>query len=255
MGALRTCPRKDYCMSHPAPRQAPPAWLVVYTLCVLGGVGRILRLLGADSRPPALRRGTAGPDGAPPSPPPPGGPDWPLVSIVVPVRNEARNLPALLPSLLTQAYPPDRYEVIAVDDQSTDQTPAILADFAARYPQLSIVSGRPLPAGWKGKPWALHQGIAHARGEWLLCTDADTVHSPASLATSVYDAVTRGIDLYTITPRSIMVGPAERLIMPIVYLGIFSFYNPSAVNDPRSPTAIANGQYILIRRAVYDAVG
>jgi len=173
----------------------------------------------------------------------------------VPARNEERNLPRLLPSLLEQAYPADRFEVIVVDDQSTDGTPAILAEYRARYPQLRVLTGRPLPDGWKGKPWAMQQGASAARGTWLLFTDADTMHHPEALASTVYDAVAREVDLYTIVPCSELCSPGERLIMPVVFLGIFTFYHPSFVNNPDNPIAIANGQYILIRRAVYDAIG
>ena len=118
-----------------------------------------------------------------------------------------------------------------------------------------MVAGAPLPPGWKGKPWAMQQGAAQARGTWLLFTDADTVHTPVALASTVYDAVARGADLYTVVPAAMLGSPGARLIMPIVLLGILNFYHPSQVNDPQHPAAIANGQFILIRRTVYDAVG
>ncbi|HUS15978.1 MAG TPA: glycosyltransferase, partial [Chloroflexia bacterium] len=229
----------------------PPAWLLIYTAGLLGGTARIIHLLTQEPERPRLRYAVQSPGGPPPSPPPAGMAEWPFVSVIVPARDEARNLPKLLPSLLDQSYPPDRFEVIVVDDQSTDASPEILADFAGRYPQLRVVQGTPLPAGWKGKPWAMHQGEQVARGEWLLFTDADTVHHPAGIASSVADAVEREVDLYTIAPCPVLSGPAERLIMPVVFLGIFTFFHPSFVNDPRSPIAIANGQYILIRRGVY----
>jgi chlorobactene glucosyltransferase len=238
-------------MLHRPHQDGPPAWLVGMTLAVVGGAGSTLRLLYQEPAPVRLRR-AAGPD---PAPPPPGCAAWPAVSILVPARNEERNLPALLPSLLGQAYPADRFEVIVIDDQSTDRTPEILAEAARDHPQLRVVQGTPLPDGWKGKPWAMRQGAAVARGDWLLFTDADTVHAPESLASALYEAVTRRADLFTIAPTMILQGPAERLIMPIASLGIFTFYHPSLVNNPRSAVAIANGQYLLIRRSVYDALG
>jgi chlorobactene glucosyltransferase len=238
----------------PKQRSSPPAWLVGGTLLALGGSVYLTRLLGQSTTPPLRRRAVAG-AGMPASPLPPGCTAWPRVSIIVPSRNEERNLPALIPSLLAQAYPPDRYEIVVVDDQSTDATPAILAEFAADHPQLRVVGGEPLPEGWKGKCWAMAQGAAVAQGDWLLFTDADTVYEPENLASTVYDAVERQADLYTIAPELIMGGPAERLIMPIVAMGITVFYNPRYVNDPNNPVAIANGQYLLVRRSVYDAVG
>jgi chlorobactene glucosyltransferase len=223
---------------------------VGYTALVAGAAGVNVGMSYRQPPHPALKQ-AAGPDA---DPPPPGLGAWPFVSIIVPCRNEERNLPMLLPSLLGQSYPADRYEVIVVDDQSTDATPAILAEFAAD-PRLRAVAGQPLPEGWKGKPWAMHQGAAVARGEWLLFTDADTVHEPVALASAIYDAIARGADLFTFAPCMVLASPGERLIMPIVVLGISTFYHPVFVNNPRNPTAIANGQYILVRRAVYDAVG
>ncbi len=238
----------------PGGRGAPP-WLAVETLALVGGSINALRLLADAPEAPPVRHAVPAPDGTPADPPPDALAAWPRVSIIVPARNEERNLPALLPSLIDQAYPRDRFEVIVVDDQSTDRTPAILAGFTAAGGPLRVVPGRPLPPGWKGKPWAMAQGVAAARGDWLLFTDADTVHAPTALATAVADAVDRGADLYTIMPAPVLGSPGERLIMPVVMLGILTFFAPARVNDPRSPVAIANGQFILIRRSVYDAVG
>jgi chlorobactene glucosyltransferase len=223
---------------------------VGYTALVVGAAGVNVGMSYRQPPHPVLKH-AAGPDA---DPPPSGLAAWPFVSIIVPCRNEERNLPNLLPSLLGQSYPADRYEVIVVDDQSTDSTPSILDEFAAD-PRLRVISGQPLPEGWKGKPWAMAQGAAVAQGEWLLFTDADTVHAPVALASAIYDAVERGADLFTFAPCIVLAGPGERLIMPIVFLGISTFYHPIFVNNPRNPTAIANGQYILVRRPVYDAVG
>ena len=94
--------------------------------------------------------------------------------------------------------------MIVVDDQSTDATPRILAEAAARDPRLRVLRGAPLPPGWKGKPHAMAQGAAAARGDWLLFTDADTMHHPAALVSAVADAYAQGADLYTIQPDLIM---------------------------------------------------
>lgn len=187
------------------------------------------------------------------APPPAGPPEWPFVSIIVPARNEERNLPTLLPCLLAQRYP--NFELIVVDDKSTDATPVILAEWAALDSRLRVVSGRELPPGWKGKPHALHQGVQVARGDWFLFTDADTQHSPFSLSSSISHALAHNIDLFTIGPQFELVSAAEKLIMPIAYEGISVLYAPGNVNNPKSPIAIANGQYIMIKRSVYETSG
>ncbi len=207
-----------------------------------------------------ILKGLQPPDQVPPvdgleSSPPPGVPEWPFVSVIVPARNEERNLPRLLPGLLDQHYP--NYEVIVVDDQSTDATPGILAEWAARHSRLRVVQGSGIPAGstWKGKPHAMYQGALAARGGWLLFTDADTEHSPMSLSSSISYALDHNVDLFTIAPHFELVSPAEKLIMPIAYEGIFVLYPPARVNDPRDKVAIANGQFILVKRSVYDTSG
>lgn len=186
---------------------------------------------------------------------PPDGGTWPRVSIIVPARNEERNLPRLLPSLLSQRYPD--YEVIIVDDQSSDATPSILAEWASRDERVKVVHGGELPRseGWRGKPYAMHQGAQHAAGEWLLFTDADTDHAPLSVSSSVAYALAHDVDLFTIFPCYELGTPAERIIMPVAFMGITNLYPAYRVNDPNSNTAIANGQYMLIRREVYNAVG
>ncbi len=189
------------------------------------------------------------------SSPPPGEGEWPFVSIIVPARNEERNLPRLLPSLLRQYYP--NYEVIVVDDQSEDATPRILAEWSQRDNRLEVVHGVELPRneGWLGKPHAMQQGAQAAKGEWLLFTDADTVHQPLSLSSSMAFALAHDIDLLSILPCAELGSLAEKLLMPVAFEGIFTLYPPAKVNDPISKVAIANGQYMLIRREVYDAVG
>lgn len=234
-----------------SPATQPPLWLVLDTALVAAGAAYAFYLL-ADRPPEVQLRHEVGRG-------PLGGSDlaqsWPFVSIIVPARNEERNLPTLLPSLLTQNYPADRFEVIVVDDQSTDGTPEILAEAAARDGRLRVVRGTPLPEGWKGKPHAMMEGAAVAQGDWLLFTDADTIHHPAALVSAISDAYAHQADLYTINPDLILDGVAERLIMPIAAMGIAATYSTKEVNDPRSPIAIANGQFMLVRRAVYDAVG
>ncbi len=179
----------------------------------------------------------------------------PRVSVIVPARNEERNIRRCVSSLLGQSYPD--FEVIVVDDGSTDATPQILADMQ-RGPggeRLRIVRAGELPAGWAGKPHAMAQGAAVASGEWLLFTDADTLHRPGALAWAAREAQRRGADLFSGVSQMEFADISSHIILPVVVMGITAQYPPARVANPKAQTAIANGQFLFIRRAMYDAVG
>lgn len=181
----------------------------------------------------------------------------PLVSVIVPARNEERNIRRCVTSLLEQDY--DNCEVIVVDDGSTDGTPRILDDLIASHPRGDRLFGLrlhdELPAGWAGKPHAIQKGTQEAHGEWLLFTDADTWHAPNALRSALAQAIEEKTDLFTMGTTQELPTFWDKVMMPIVFLGISMLYPPKLVNDPQSKVAIANGQYILIRRVVYDALG
>jgi len=181
---------------------------------------------------------------------------YPMVSIIVPARNEERNIRRCVQSLLEQDYA--NYEVIVVDDASTDDTGRILDELATSHSQsnrLWVLRLRDLPPGWAGKPHAIHMGRQEARGEWLLFTDADTWHAPNALRSSLMQAICEQADLLSLGTTQELPTFWDKALMPIAYLGISLLYPPKLVNDPRSKVALANGQYILIRRAVYDELG
>jgi glycosyltransferase involved in cell wall biosynthesis len=173
----------------------------------------------------------------------------PVVSLIVPARNEEACLGACLQSLSSQAGV--SFEIIVVDDGSIDRTPEI----ARSFPAVRVVHPGPLPPGWTGKNNALVAGAKEARGEWLLFTDADTVHRAGSLARSMAEARERGAALLSYSPEQEVHGIWEKAIMPVIFAELASTYRPSEVSDPASPAAAANGQYILISREAYDAVG
>lgn len=180
----------------------------------------------------------------------------PLVSIIVPARDEERNIRRCVTSLLEQDY--DKYEVIVVDDGSTDGTAAILDDIAQTHPnghRLWVLRLRDLPEGWAGKPHALHMGVQEAHGDWLLFTDADTWHAPGTLRFAMKKAVAEEVDLLSLGTTQELPGFWNKVMMPMAYLGINMQYPLKKVNDPLSSIAIANGQYILICRATYDLIG
>ncbi len=182
--------------------------------------------------------------------------ELPFVSIIVPARDEERNIRTSVESLLAQDYP--NFAVIVVDDGSTDATPQILDDIASQHPcgyRLRVLRVETLPNGWAGKPHALHTGARIARGSWLLFTDADTCHAPTALRTALRIALAHSDDLLSLGTRQELPDFWGRVIMPLVYMGISMMYPPRQVNDPHSKVAIANGQFILLRRATYDQIG
>jgi glycosyltransferase involved in cell wall biosynthesis len=173
----------------------------------------------------------------------------PAVSVIVPARNEEACLGACLRSLVEQAGV--GFEVVVVDDASTDRTREIAEGFAG----VQVLDAGPLPAGWSGKNNALTAGVRQAKGEWLLFTDADTVHRPGSLARVLAEARAQGAALLSYSPEQEVHGFWERAVMPVIFAELAGRYRPAEVNDPGSAVAAANGQYLLISREPYDAVG
>ncbi len=179
----------------------------------------------------------------------------PMLSIVVPARDEERSLEACLRSLLALEWLD--FEVILVDDRSTDATPQIAERIAREDPRLRVIHGAELPDGWIGKPWALVQGAAAARGEWLLFTDADSTHEPRGAASALWLARAAGADALSIATRQELGTFWERAVLPSI-LGMILFVSGTLgdINDPDKPEkALANGQYILVSRDAYDALG
>lgn len=180
----------------------------------------------------------------------------PIVSIIVPARNEENTIRRCLTSLLDQDFV--QYEVIAVDDNSTDTTADIIKELACSHPsrdRLHRVHVQELPAGWSGKPHAIHIGVQKARGEWLLFTDADTWHSPAALRVALTLAEEEQADLLTLGLKQELQTFWEHVLMPMAYLATSIRFPIRHVNNPNSIVASANGQYILIRRQTYEAIG
>ena len=211
----------------------------------------------------------------------------PVVSIIVPARNEEACMRSCLESLAAQTG--IDFEIIVVDDASTDRTAEIARSFVSREvvagdgtrkgedpsaslgagarsstvlvgadalvrPDIQVVSGPPLPEGWTGKNNAMAAGAKVAKGKWLLFTDADTVHKPGSLARAVAEAEHHRAALLSYSPEQEVRGFWEKAVMPVIFAELAATYPPAKVNDPTSPIAAANGQYLLISREAYDAV-
>lgn len=176
----------------------------------------------------------------------------PDVDIVVPARDEADGIGPALASLLAQDYP-GRLRVILVDDGSTDGTGALARALAD--PRLLVLDGQPRPAGWSGKLWAVHQGLAETRAEYVLLTDADILHDPAHVATLVAKAERDRLDLVSEMVELRCNSFAERLLVP-AFVYFFQLLYPFArVNDPASRTAAAAGGTVLLRRRALDRIG
>ena len=171
------------------------------------------------------------------------------MSVIVPARNEEVCLGSCLQSLVAQTGV--RFEIIVVDDGSTDRT----REIAESFPEARVISPGPLVRGWSGKNNALVAGASQARGEWFLFTDADTVHPPGSLAASLAEAHQQKAALLSYSPEQEVHGFWEKAVMPVIFAELASSYRPSEVNNPASAAAAANGQYILISREAYEAVG
>ncbi len=177
----------------------------------------------------------------------------PLISVIIPARNEARNIYRCIQALLRQTYP--HFELIVVDDRSSDETPHILAEQADADARISVIHGTELPKGWAGKPHALVQGAESARGEWLCFMDADTFAHPDLLFAAYLEANENQADMFSILSRQELGTFWERTVLPLVFMGLSFGFPVERVNDPARPEAISNGQFILIRRGVYDQIG
>ena len=179
---------------------------------------------------------------------------FPRVSVLVPARNEQHNIGACLLSLLDQDYAD--YEVLALDDHSSDETRPILAGLARTFERLRVLDGKPLPEGWLGKHWACQQLSEAATGELLLFVDADTRHAPNTLTDSVSALQAENADLVTAFPREEVVTWGERLVVPVIGFGIFSFLPVALVRKLRLASfSVTIGQFMLFRRAPFEAIG
>jgi glycosyltransferase involved in cell wall biosynthesis len=171
------------------------------------------------------------------------------VDVIIPARNEEDCLGRCLQSLSGQEG--ISFQITVVDDGSTDRTRAI----AESFPNVRVLTAPELTSGMMGKSNALIAGAAGSGAKWLLFTDADTFHYPGSLAASVHEAEERSVDLLSYSPEQEAVTWWELAIMPVVFAELTRTYPTEKVNDPADPTVAANGQYVLVRRKVYEALG
>lgn len=177
----------------------------------------------------------------------------PKVSVILPARNEEPYIARCLESLLAQQY--QNFEVVAINDSSTDRTGEIIKEYAARDRRIVYVDNLPKPEGWAGKNWACHQGYKRASGEYLFFTDADTVHSPDALPLAVGHIVSQDLDALTAVPKLICNDLWTRITLPGLSTFLHTRFSPLRVNDPKQKTGYFFGSFFVITRKTYEAVG
>lgn len=176
--------------------------------------------------------------------------DAPLVSVLVPARNEEEAIGSCLAHLSAQDYP--NIEIIVLDDGSIDRTADVVRGFAG----VRVVSGEPLPSGWSGKNWACHQLSEMARGEWLCFVDADTVVEPGAISAAAGVLDDEGAGLVSMLPRSDSHSISGDVLLPMVTHALLALFPVSLIHNTRSPgLALAFGPFLMVTREAYQAAG
>lgn len=191
-----------------------------------------------------------------PSVPNPARKKWPLVSILIPARNEEKRIEPCIRGMLMQDYP--FYEILVLDDQSTDRTFNVVQAYAKRNPRLKVLKGKELPSGWVGKPWACLQLSKKAKGEWLFFTDADTEHNSDMLKRTVQMAEEKRADVLTLFTRQVTKTWMEALVIPVMAYTLLAFLPARWSLKKKSffnRFAGVSGQFVFIKRKVYKAFG
>jgi glycosyltransferase involved in cell wall biosynthesis len=174
------------------------------------------------------------------------------VTAIIPARNEEAVIAACIESLAAQ---PEITEIIAVNDQSSDRTPEILGALAAKIPQLRVIEATSPPPGWVGKNNAVALGAQYATNPWLLFTDADAVLMEGAMAKALALSAEHDAVLVSFSPEQELKTWYEKALIPFVYLRLAQKFSFDQINDPASSAAAANGQFLMIAREAYDAVG
>src|SRR5260370_4467858 len=174
------------------------------------------------------------------------------VSAIIPARNEEAVIAVCIASLANQ---PEIAEILVVNDQSTDGTAAVVRGLMEKIPNLRLLDSGVLPDGWVGKNYALWVGVQQAKSAWLLFTDADAEHEQNSAARALEFAQQHDAVLVSFSPEQITQHWYEKALIPYVYLRLARRFTYEKVNDPNFPAAAANGQFLMMRRDVYDCIG
>jgi dolichol-phosphate mannosyltransferase len=177
------------------------------------------------------------------------------VSIVIPTLNEVDRLSPCLEGVTRQSY--ELREAIVVDSRSRDGTPELVQAAAHRDPRLRLITDDPLPAGWVGRPWALHTGFLNSspESEWILGLDADTRPHPQLVASALQAALRGGYDLISLSPQFLLEYPGEMVLQPALLMTLVYRFGPTNTDAGSPERVMANGQCFLCRRAVLERVG
>lgn len=177
------------------------------------------------------------------------------LTVIVPARNEEAAIGRCLESLVAQSeevfHLGRDWELIVVDDESTDRT----AEIARSFPGVTVMKSDKLQSGWTGKANAVWTAARKARGRWLLFTDADTIHEPGDLHRGIHEATRHKVGMLSYSPRQIVSGIAQRTLMPLIFCELALAYPPAKVSDPNQRVAAANGQFLLVEREAYRRIG
>jgi len=178
---------------------------------------------------------------------------FPMVSIILPSRNEEKYIEKCLNSLLRQDYP--NYEIIAINDSSSDKTGEIIKRFSTDYSKIIYVDAEPKPEGWTGKNWACFQGYLKSNGELILFTDADTTHSISTISLAVTELLTEELDALTAIPKILAYDFWTKITLPILWTFFLARYSALKANNPKSKIGYFFGSFFIITRIAYEKVG
>jgi glycosyltransferase involved in cell wall biosynthesis len=177
----------------------------------------------------------------------------PKISVILPARNEEKYIAKCLDSILKQDY--INFEIIAVNDSSTDRTGDIIMQFTRKSPKIVAVSAGPAPLGWVGKNWACFQGYLNATGDMFLFTDADTIHSPYTMSLAVGHLIEEDLDAITAIPRLLCLDFWTKITLPMLSIFLHTQFSALRVNNPKSKTGYFFGSFFVITRGIYEKIG
>ena len=177
----------------------------------------------------------------------------PRVSVILPARNEEKFIEKCLNSLLNQDY--DNYEIITINDSSTDSTGNIIKEYSKKFPKVISVDAKPKPDGWIGKNWACIEGYKKASGDLLLFTDADTTHTGSVISLAVSHLLSLELDALTVIPRMLCLDKITKITLPMISTFLHTRFSALRVNDASKGTGYFFGSFFIIKKSTYDSVG